>query len=196
MEATDTRAAWFRTPNLLSCFRIVLVPVLLFLAWNGERKLYLVCLGTSMLSDLVDGFIARRLNQVTELGAKLDSWGDFATYAAIPFCAWWLWPEVIRQEASWVTAAVASYVLPIALGFVKYRRLTSYHTWGDKLSAALVCVAIFFLFGGGPVWPFHIAISVLVLSQLEEIAITLLLPEWRANVASFWHALKITAKSR
>ena len=71
MEATDTRAAWFRTPNLLSGFRIVLVPVLLFLAWNGERKLYLVCLGMSMLSDLVDGFIARRLNQVTELGFGL-----------------------------------------------------------------------------------------------------------------------------
>ena len=43
------------------------------------------------------------------------------------------------------------------------------------------------LFAGGPAWFFHLAVPVSALADLEEIAITLVLPQRQANVHSFWH---------
>lgn len=178
-------------PNTLSLFRLAAAPVLLVFAWLQMPAPFLVLFVCTLLSDAVDGFLARRLNQTSALGARLDSWGDFAIYMTAPVCAWWLWPELIRREAPFVAAVVASFTLPVALGFLKFRRLTSYHTWGAKLSAWLLGAGALLLFAGGPAWPFRLAVSVLVLAELEEIAITAVLPEWRANVPSLLHALRV-----
>src|SRR5262245_10166365 len=109
MRTPDAGSAWFRAPNVLSSFRIALVPLLLLLAWNEEQQLFLVCISVSMFSDLVDGLVARRLNQESELGAKLDSWGDFVTCCSLPVCAWWLWPDVIRREAPSISVVLSCY---------------------------------------------------------------------------------------
>jgi len=181
-------------PNLLSGLRIALVPVLLYLAWTARSTAFLITLSASLLSDLFDGYLARRLGQATQLGTLLDSYGDFATYLAVPLCAWWLWPELIRREAWYAAAIVASYTFPIALGYLKFGRLTSYHTYGAKLSSVVVGSSALLLFAGGPPLPFRIATWVLVVAELEEIAITTLLPEWRSNVPSIFHARRLLRK--
>jgi CDP-diacylglycerol--glycerol-3-phosphate 3-phosphatidyltransferase len=178
-------------PNALSALRLVLAPAMLWLAWTGRETAFLVTLSVSLLSDLSDGWIARRLGQQSALGTLLDSYGDLATYTTVPLCAWWLWPELIRAERGWVAALVAAYVSPIALGYLKYGRLTSYHTWGAKLSAVVVGSSALLLFLGGPALPFRAAACVLVLAEIEEIAITTILPEWRANVPSLLHARRL-----
>jgi CDP-diacylglycerol--glycerol-3-phosphate 3-phosphatidyltransferase len=180
-----------KIPNLISLLRLVAAPILLLLAAADRPTAYLVLLAAALLSDAVDGFLARRLGQTSELGARLDSWGDFAIYMTVPLGAWWLWPEVILREAPFAAAVVASYALPVAFGFLKYRRLTSYHTWGAKLSGVLLSVGAFLLFAGGPAWTFRLAVAVLVLAELEEIAITAVLPEWRANVPTLRQALRL-----
>jgi phosphatidylglycerophosphate synthase len=178
-------------PNALSALRLVLAPLMLWLAWTGQPTAFLVTLSISLLSDLSDGWLARRFDQATELGTLLDSYGDFATYTTVPLCAWWLWPDLIRREAWSAAAIVAAYVFPVALGYLKYGRLTAYHTYGAKLSAVLVGSSALVLFLGGPPLPFRVAAWVLVLAELEEIAITTLLPEWRANVPSVLHARRL-----
>jgi len=165
------------------------VPVLLVLAASGWRKSFLMCLIFSLSIDAIDGFLARRLNQVTELGAKLDSWADAATWFTAVAGAWMLWPELISREWRWLAAAVATYVGAVIFGAVKYRRLTSYHTWGAKAAAVLMSVGGLTLFLTGVGWPLRVAASVLVLTCLEEMAITLALPAWRCGVPSLWHAL-------
>jgi CDP-diacylglycerol--glycerol-3-phosphate 3-phosphatidyltransferase len=183
-------------PNLLSGLRLVLAPVLLYLAWTGAATAFLVALSISLLSDLCDGWFARRYDQATHLGTLLDSWGDLATYAIVPLCAWWLWPELIRREAWYVGAIVCAYAFPIVLGYLKYGRLTSYHTYGAKLSAVVMGASALLLFAGGPPLPFRVSTWVLVLAELEEIAITTLLPEWRTNVPSILHARRLLREPR
>lgn len=178
-------------PNALSALRLVLAPVLLWLAWTGQHTAFLVTLSVSLLSDLTDGWFARRFDQATHLGTLLDSYGDFATYMTVPLCAWWLWPDLIRREAWYAAAIVAAYVFPIVLGYLKYGRLTAYHTYGAKLSAVVVGASALALFAGGPPLPFRIATWILVLAELEEIAITTILPDWHANVPSILHARRI-----
>ena len=178
-------------PNLLSCLRIVLVPVLLALAWGNHSETFLVCFILSLLTDVSDGLLARRLNQATELGARLDSWGDLLTCLALPLCGWWLRPEVVQQEALWLGLGIASYLVAVLAGVLKFMRLTSYHTWAAKISAVLVAAAVLIFFANGPGWVFRIVMPFVVLANLEEIAITLTLIQLTANVPSVWHALKL-----
>ena len=178
-------------PNLLSCARLLFVPVLLTFAWNGHSKLFFCCLIASIVTDCADGFLARRLNQTSDLGAKLDSWADLATSLSLPFSGWWLRPEVARQEAPFLAIGILFYFAAVTAGFLKFGRLTSYHTWGGKLSAAAVAVAVIVFFADGPGWPFRIAMPIVILASVEEIAMSAVLPAWRANVPSLWHALQI-----
>jgi CDP-diacylglycerol--glycerol-3-phosphate 3-phosphatidyltransferase len=178
-------------PNLLSGFRLIAVPFLLYLAWTGRPNLFLSLLAISLLTDSIDGFLARRFFWTSEFGTKLDSWGDFAIYMTVPVCAWWLWPEVIRREAFFVLLVIGAYSLPFIFGFVKFKRLPSYHTWSAKIAAVVMSVAIFILFIFNISWPFHCAAILQALVAFEEISITFLLPERHCNVPSFWHAVKL-----
>jgi phosphatidylglycerophosphate synthase len=178
-------------PNLLSFSRICLIPAILALACFGYPRLVLLCFVLCLLLDFADGFFARWLNLASDLGAKLDTWADFAMFNALAVCAWWLWPDVVRREAPFVLIALASYILPVAVGLWKFKRLTSYHTWIGKLSVVLMGGTPLLLFAGGPAWPLKVAIIILIAAELEEIAITAVLPQLRANVPSFWHALQV-----
>jgi CDP-diacylglycerol--glycerol-3-phosphate 3-phosphatidyltransferase len=177
-------------PNLLSGFRLFAAPFLLYLAWMGHPNLFLVLLALSLLSDSIDGFVARRLNEASELGTKLDSWGDLAIYLTVPLCAWWLWPEVLKREAFFVLLVIGAYIIPLMAGFVKFQRIPSYHTWAAKTAAVLMSVAVFTLFIFNISWPFGCAAIVQAIVACEEVAITLRLSKLESNVRSFWHLIK------
>lgn len=74
-------------PNLLSLFRLILIPVIVWLYWF--RKDYFpagVLLIISGLTDLADGYIARHFNAVSNIGKILDPIADKLTQAAMLFC--------------------------------------------------------------------------------------------------------------
>ena len=65
-------------PNVISLLRIASVPFLMGLAWYGYPIIFLILFAISRDTDALDGYLARKLNQITELGTKLDTWGDTA----------------------------------------------------------------------------------------------------------------------
>lgn len=178
-------------PNALSLLRLVLVPVLLMLAWQGQRALYLPVLLVALLTDALDGWIARKFKQTSELGARLDSWADLLTSLSLPFAGWWLRPEVIREERAFLIVGLVLYLLAPACGWLKFRRLPSYHTWAAKTTAVVIAIVVIVIFANGPGWPLRVAMPLVALACLEEIGITLALREWRANVPTLWHALRL-----
>lgn len=184
-------AAIVTLPNALSAFRVAAVPVLMGLAWSGRAGAFLALLGAAFLSDSVDGWLARRLRQESVTGARLDTWGDVATYTSLPICAWWLWPDIMRREAAFVVPVLTSFFAPIVYACVKYGRITSYHTWTAKLASIAMSVSVVLLFAHVTPWPFRLCAVVPVLAALEEMAITTILPEWRADIPSFWHARRL-----
>jgi CDP-diacylglycerol--glycerol-3-phosphate 3-phosphatidyltransferase len=139
----------------------------------------------------VDGLLARRLGVASERGARLDSQGDLAMFLMLPVGVWWLWPELILREAVWIGLVVVSYLLPIAFGFLKFGRLTSYHTWGAKVSAITMGLALLMLIGLDQPSLFHIAAILFLVSQLEELAITATLSRPETDVPTLVHAMCI-----
>ncbi len=74
---------WKTVPNLLSLIRILLIPVFAVLFYKGYYIWAVVAIVLSGLSDLFDGKIARRFNQVSELGKVLDPVADKLTQVTI-----------------------------------------------------------------------------------------------------------------
>ena len=181
-------------PNALSGLRLALVPVLIWLAWRGERQIFLYLFGAALVSDVIDGLVARRFGAASELGARLDSWGDLAIYASLPLCAWWLWPQQVIEKLPLVAIALVCFAAPTALGLLKFGSITSYHTYLAKLVANLMGVALLLYVQFGRGWLFDLTVLVLLFEALEEIAITAVLHEPRSNVHSIVHALRIARR--
>ena len=182
--------------NALSVLRIGLAPVLLALAWHGAAHAFTACLALALLTDIADGKIARWLAQTSLLGARLDSWGDLLLYLCLPLCGVLLRPDFVRAEVVWFGIAVVSSLVPVAFGLARFGRVTSYHTRAAKLAAYLLGGGTLAVFAGGHAWPFRIATLVFLCAEIEEIAITVALPSWRANVRSLSHALAIRRTAR
>jgi len=182
-------------PNLLSLFRLASVPGLLFLAAHGSRRAFFTLLLLGLLSDAVDGYLARRWNQHSELGARLDSWADLTTWLALPLCGWWLRPEAFAAEFPWLCTGLAAYLLSVVVGWARFRRLIAYHTWSAKALSILASAAVILFFASGPGWVLRALVPFVVLSAAEEILITCLLPQYRSNVPTAWHAWQLRRAS-
>jgi phosphatidylglycerophosphate synthase len=177
-------------PNLLSLFRIIAAPFLLLSGWLGLPTLFYTIFVAMLLSDALDGFIARALHQTSSLGARLDTYGDILTYLATLGAAWWLWPSLIQQELLYITAAAVLYAISALFSLIKFGKLASYHTWITKLSAVMMGAGVVILLFFKEPMLFHWAVYFLLIETVENIAITLLLKKQQTNIHSFWHALK------
>jgi CDP-diacylglycerol--glycerol-3-phosphate 3-phosphatidyltransferase len=85
-------------------------------------------------------------------------------------------------------------LIPIAFGFLKYGRLTSYHTRLMSLCAYLMGAAAVVFFAGWSDLPLRGACAFLLVAGAEEISITATLPVWQANVRDLKHALALRAE--
>ena len=82
MQILNVRWQW-NIPNALSLFRIVLVPVFLVLYLTGRQDWAFLTLLVSGVTDVLDGFIARRFNMITDCGKLLDPISDKLTQVAV-----------------------------------------------------------------------------------------------------------------
>ena len=167
-----------------------MAPVLFYFALIQQPYWFIGTLLFAVFTDVLDGFLARTLNQITEMGSHLDSWGDFIIYSTMAICAWILWPDILQREIVYFTIMVVSLALPIIIGFIKFHSFTSYHTWSVKLAVFIGIIGYILLFSGLLDWPFRLAALFCLYAALEEIAITLLMKHQHVDVRTVWQALK------
>jgi phosphatidylglycerophosphate synthase len=180
-------------PNLLSLSRALMAPVLLLLAWMGCSVAFLLVLLACYTTDILDGYFARKLKQVTEAGSRLDSTADRLIYLSMPFCAYWLRPELYVEETLSIVALVACFILPLVICYARFGKLSSYHTLSSKVAAVVFAISMITVFSGGPTYPLKISAVVFVFSALQDIAITMLLPIQISNVRSIMHARRLAS---
>ncbi|KQW05446.1 CDP-diacylglycerol--glycerol-3-phosphate 3-phosphatidyltransferase [Leifsonia sp. Root4] len=155
----------FTVPNILSFGRLLLVPVFLVLLMQGRDAAALTVLVIASLTDFLDGYIARRFNQMSRLGQLLDPAADrLYIFAAIIGLAsrelvpWWLVAVIVGRD-----------LLLLVLGIV----LANYG-YGPLPVHLLGKVATFALFLGMPLIMLGLAVPALApFSQPVAWAITL-----------------------
>jgi cardiolipin synthase len=185
---------WFTLPNLFSEFRILAAPFLLSFAWFGLGNWFLALFAVALLTDAIDGYLARKLHETSELGAHLDTTGDLTTLLIVPLGVWLLWPDIFVRETQYILIALSAYLLPLLVGFLKFKSLPSYHTWASKTMVVLMSIAVFTLLLFDYPLLFRVFAMVQILVGIEEIAITFTLRRLRSNVPSYWHARRLTVQ--
>ncbi len=115
--------------NALSALRLILSVALL--VPPALSPTFLALYATAGLTDMLDGFVARRTKTESELGAKLDSIADL-TFTII--CLARVLPAVAVPVWLWVWVAVIAAVrmVNVASGLVMGRRLIMLHTTANK----------------------------------------------------------------
>jgi len=176
-------------PNQLSFIRLGSAPVLVAVAWlTGSRAAFLIVLGIALLTDAFDGYLARRWGAESDLGRRLDSWGDYVVTSAAVVGIWRLWPAVMREEWPWFVTTLAGCFAIVAYGLIRWRRVLGYHTWLAKGMAIVLPITVIVLLAGWSAVPFHATVILEVLGGFEELAIAVVLPGFSGHMPSLWHA--------
>ena len=134
-------------PNLVTVLRLGCLPVFCWLLFGpGDRLAAGILLGALGASDFVDGYLARRLDQATELGAILDPVADrFMFFAAV------ISMLVSGDVALWfgIVALVREFGLSTGTLVLASRRLgwLGVNAWGKAGSFGLMFAFPLFLIG-------------------------------------------------
>jgi len=179
------RSPW-TLATAVTCGRLAFLPVLWRWAATGQLRWLGIGVMAAFLSDVLDGQLARRLNQVTALGAKLDSAADALLEVSV--LAWLLrfrpemlqWPYVLL-----VAAAVASWLALVAVGLLRFGRFLNLHLYSSKAGGALGALFAMVALASGfhPVL-FYLALGTLTLSHLEGLALMLTRDEVDEHIGS------------
>ncbi len=96
----DWKKEIFTIPNLLSLFRLALIPIYIVIYLNAtEAYQYYVAggiLAVSCLTDMIDGKIARHYNMITTVGKVLDPLADKVTQLSLTICLSIRYPVLVR----------------------------------------------------------------------------------------------------
>lgn len=184
-----SRAVARMLPNGLSLLRLAGAPALVVIAAaTDSRRWFGVVFGVMLLTDGLDGFLARRLHAESDLGRRLDSYADYATILATVTGLCLLWPAVMRREWTWFTGGLATCFASTIYDLARWQIVPGFHTRFAKALAVIFPLTLVALVTGWSALPFHLAVGLQVLSGAEELAIVVLLPGYSGEVMSAWHA--------
>ena len=108
-------------PNLLSGARLLASPVLAALAFMQQETVFTWVLIPALLSDILDGLIARMFALESRLGAILDSVADTLLMLVSCYGIWVFHPEVIREHAWLCGTAIGLWLLEDVLALAALR---------------------------------------------------------------------------
>lgn len=161
MFIKDWKKDLLTIPNLLSLFRLILIPVYIIIYVNATSAREFLLAGTilavSCLTDMIDGKIARRFNMISTIGKILDPLADKATQFSLIFCL------AMKHPVLWylVCLFVVKESFQAIAGGINLRK-------GKMLKGALItgkiCTTVLFLS----------LIVMVLLPQLSEATVTVI----------------------
>ena len=142
MVIKDWKKEIMTIPNLLSLFRLILIPVYVVMYLNATEPVHYYIAGgilaVSCLTDMVDGQIARRFNMISTVGKVLDPFADKLTQFTLAICL------AVQFPVVWIMVCLifVKEIFQLVAGIIAFRK--------DKmltgaLMAGKVCTAILFL---------------------------------------------------
>lgn len=175
-------------PNLLSFYRIFTFPVVLYFAFSNNELIYFLLILVDLITDILDGYIARRFNLQTEFGARLDALADIGMYllaflGVVIFKANEFEPYLFSLLMFFTV-----FVIPKIIAWIKFRTFPSLHLISSKIGGYLQGFFFLSLFviGFSPIF-YYIMIICGILSFIEQIIIVLIVKDMKSNMKGlFW----------
>lgn len=158
-------------PSLLSLSRIFLLPLLFLFLYRGNSYLFLASYILIGSTDFWDGYLARKLNLVSELGKTLDSVADLFYYIASAYFLYYLHPDVILANKYYLIAFFSLLGFSFLLSGVLFKKPVMMHTSLLRLNAVLVYLVIITSYWFDTTYFVRVVILSYLLGFSEEILI-------------------------
>jgi CDP-diacylglycerol--glycerol-3-phosphate 3-phosphatidyltransferase len=178
-------------PNLISLYRLLIFPVILYFALTGREQWYVILLCISLISDVLDGNIARIFKLQTNFGAALDNLADIFTYAmALLGLFLFKWSEI--EPHAWILYLFLSvFLLSYLVSFYRFGKIPGLHLY-SAVSAGYVQSVFFFVlfvFGFYP-WMYYLTVGWGAIAYIEKIFILFKLDDIKIGVKGLYWLMK------
>jgi len=187
----NQKERFWTLPNVLSLYRLLIFPFILYLILSHQENLFVIFIAISLITDVLDGAIARAFRLQTNIGAKLDSWADLGVFI-LAFIAIFYFRLTDIEGLHWLFILyLVSWILSYLIVFIKFGGIIGLHTYLFKIGGYLQggFLFVWFVFGFQQ-WLCFLALGWGVLACIEEILIITMITEPRTNVKGLYWILK------
>ncbi len=178
---------WFTAANALSISRLIFLPFLFLALYSGQRWLFFSLFLILGSTDYFDGLVATRLNQRTELGKTLDSFADLFFYLASAYFLYYLFPDVVHFNMTFLWIIIGLLLLSFLISTVKFGKPIMMHTGLLRLCAVLVFFLVVLSFFFDTRYFMTLILTVYLLGFLEVIAIFIIFGNVDRDTVSIYH---------
>ena len=174
-------------PNFLSLYRLLAFPLIFYFALTGQENYYVVFLSISLVSEVLDGNIARFFKLQTNFGAALDNLADVCTYAmALLGLFLFKWTEI--EPHAWMLCLFLSiFVLSYIISFYRFGKIPGLHLYSAVSAGYVQSIFFFILFVFGfYTWMYYLAVGWGVIAYTEKIFVLLRLDDIRIGIKGLY----------
>jgi len=161
------------------------------MALTGREQWFVVLLCISLVSDVLDGNIARIFKLQTNFGAALDNLADICTYAmAILGLVIFKWSQI--QPHSWILFLfLGVFALSYVVSFARFGKIPGLHLYSAVSAgyAQSIFFFVLFVFGFYP-WMYYLVVIWGIIAYTEKIIILLMLDDIKIGVKGLYWVLK------
>lgn len=180
--------------DTMTIIRMSASVVLIFL--SPLTSLFFAVYTLAGVTDVLDGWIARKTGTASDFGARLDSISDLMFYGVVlirllPFLLRTLPQEIFYVLTVILLVRLAAYITAAC----RYHRFASLHTWLNKLTGASVFLLPYvFVFSTGLVYSWLVC-ALAFASSLEELVLHLCRKQYNAEIKSIFQIRKNSSRA-
>lgn len=175
-------------PNTISFYRVITFPLILVLGLLGNEQWFIILLSINLVSDILDGFIARTFQLTTRFGAALDNLGDIGTYILALYGIFAFRWQSIEPHAWLLYLFLGVFILSYLVAFIRFGKIPGLHLYGAVITGYLQGVFFFVLFVWDfYLWFYYLALGWGTLAYIDKILVLLTTDDIKSGLKGyFW----------
>ncbi|CCV64171.1 CDP-alcohol phosphatidyltransferase [Alteracholeplasma palmae J233] len=177
---------YFSVPNIITMSRIMLTIILYFLVNDG---VFIYIYAITGFTDILDGYLARKLKTESKFGSKLDSVADMFLFVFIMYF-------IFIKNFNFIEKNIAVYAIllflkltSILITYIRFKEIAIIHTIGNKILGVFIFLIPIIIYRNN----FYVEICLLVFSMvalLDEFLISILSRDFDINRKTFISSLR------
>lgn len=152
-----------------------MIPLLWLVYISGNTDILAFGIMIAGISDIFDGYLARKNGTQSKYGSKLDSLADNLLALSMIYWTFELCPEIFTNHSTVLYIWSGLLFISAVIGFIKFRRIGNLHLYSSKLAALFSYIFVIhaYIFGYNLIL-FYISISALIIAAIEIILLQVL----------------------
>jgi cardiolipin synthase (CMP-forming) len=177
--------------NMISLYRLLAIPLIFGFIIAGNEKRYAIFLFVSLISDIIEGNIARFYKLRTRFGAALNNIADLGTYAmALLGLFIFKWSD-LKPHALVLYIFLTFFMISYLIAFFRIGKIPGMHLYGAVIAGYLQGIFFFVLFAWDfYAWLYYLSVIMGIMAYAEKIIILLVIDDIRPEVKGLYWLIR------